>query len=52
MQHDGGGAQGVTEELEREKRADQRGSDAEDLGPLKDFGKFILEALRNMYWRE
>lgn len=51
MQHDGGGVQGATEELEREKRAGQRGLHAKELRPLKDFGKFTLEALRKMYWR-
>lgn len=51
VQHDGGGAQGATDMLEREKRADQRGLHAKELGPLKDFGKLPLEASRKMYWR-
>ena len=46
------GAQGAAEELEREERPDQGGPHAKDLAPVKHSGKFMLEALRKIYWRE
>lgn len=40
------GAQGIGEELRRDKKPDRGGPHAKKLAPLKNFGKFTLEAMR------